>query len=329
MISLKGRSPEELIVLSAAFICLCGQLPFAILRLLRGDWLVAGIDGFGALLCLTALYQVYRHRRVRLFSGIMCIAAILGVLAIIYLHGVEGVHFLYPVLIVSYFLLPPKLALQLSLATILILTVLLLPDLTGFLLAKIVVSLIGCSVFAFAFASLRNRQSQQLLMLSTRDDLTDVWNRRSLDEKLKSFVQQANRQFSDAALILLDLDNFKQVNDSEGHAAGDAALRRIAETIGHRIRITDSLYRYGGDEFVVFAPDTRLEHASGLAEDIRARVEATEAMEGSRISVSLGVAVFRIGATPAEWLQEADEALLAAKRGGRNQVVSNSLSVTP
>lgn len=326
MISLKGRTPEELIVLSAAMICLCGQVPFAIVRLLRGDWLVAGIDGLGALLCLTTLYQVYYHRRVWLFGAIMSVAAFLGVLSIVYLYGVEEVHFLYPVVIVSYFLLSPKRALLLSILTTFVLVILLFGDLSGFYLSKIVTSLIGCSVFSFAFATLRNRQSEQLLMLSTKDDLTNVWNRRSLDERLTAFVQQANRQFSDAALILLDLDNFKSVNDSDGHAAGDEALKRVAATIGQRIRVTDSLYRYGGDEFVVFAADTRIDQASGLAEDIRARVEATEAMEGSNLSISLGVASYQRGSTAGEWLQKADDALLEAKRSGRNQVVSSLMA---
>lgn len=329
MLSLRGRTPEELIVLAAAAICISGQVPFAIYRLVLGDWFVAGIDGFGAWLCLIVFYQVYHHRRVWLFGGIMSVAAVIGILAIVYLRGVEDVHFLYPVIIVSYFLLTPRVALSVSVLTVGALSLLLIGQVNMFHLTKIAVSLLGCSVFAYAFSALRNRQNEQLILLSTKDDLTGVWNRRSLDEKLLAFVQQAKRQFSDAALIVLDLDNFKEVNDTNGHAAGDAALKRVARTIQQRIRVSDSLYRFGGDEFVVFAPNTKLEQATGLAEDIRARVEAMEAMEGSQISISLGVAVFHIDSTAEDWLRAADEGLLTAKRSGRNQVVSNRGPILP
>ena len=325
MPNLKARSAEQLIVFYAALICLCGQVPFAIIRLIRGDWWIAAIDILGAVLCSTALYQVYYHRRVWPFGVIMCLAAIGGVVTIVYLHGVEDVHFIYPVVVFSYFLLSPKRALLLSIVTTVVLSVLLLPQVTLFHLSKIAVSLLGCSVFAFTFASLRNHQSEQLLRLSTRDDLTGVGNRRALDERLLALVQQAGRQPAVATLLILDLDNFKQINDTEGHGAGDRALQRVAGTIQQRIRVTDSLFRYGGDEFVIVAPDTNLAQGAGLAEDIRARVEATEAMEGSRVSISLGVAPFQPGLTAADWLQAADSALLAAKRAGRNQVVASPL----
>jgi diguanylate cyclase (GGDEF)-like protein len=327
MLDLKARSAEQLIVFFAALICLSGQVPFAIIRLIRGDWWIAGIDTVGALLCFMALYQVYYHRRVSPFGAIMCLAAVGGVVAIVYLRGAEDVHFIYPVVVFSYFLLTPKRALLLSIVTAAALTAILFPQLSLFYLSKIVVSVLGCSIFAFTFASLRNHQSEQLLMLSTRDDLTGVGNRRALDERLVAFVQHANRQPSVATLILLDLDNFKQINDTEGHAAGDAALQRVASSIQQRIRVTDSLFRYGGDEFVIVAPDTNLEQGAGLAEDIRARVEATEAMEGSRVSISLGVALFESESTAAEWLQTADAALLRAKRGGRNRVVADLSAV--
>ncbi|MFT4798552.1 MAG: diguanylate cyclase (GGDEF)-like protein [Candidatus Azotimanducaceae bacterium] len=321
MLKLKGRSPEEHIILIASAICLTGQVPFGLVRLSRGDWIIAMIDLIGALLCATAIYQVYRHHRVGLFGTIMSVAAVLGVSAIISLGGVEDVHFIYPVVIVSHFLMPPRHALWLSIFAVLGITALLSAELSHFYLAKIGISILGCTSFAYAFASLRNRQNLKLLQLSTRDALTNVFNRRSLDEKLSEFVLQVNRQPADAALVLLDLDNFKKINDEEGHAAGDEVLQRVAKTIQQRIRVTDSLYRYGGDEFVVFAADTNIEQVVGLAEDLRSRVEATEAMEGSQVSISLGVAAYEAGNTVTDWLLSADTALLKAKRSGRNKVV--------
>ena len=327
MLKLKGRSAEEHIILITSSICLAGQIPFGLARLFLGDWAIAIVDLIGAAVCSTAIYQVYYYHRVWLFGSLMSIAAVLGVLAIVSLSGVEDVHFIYPVIIVSHFLMPPSRALWLSIFAIFGITTLLSADLSPFYLAKIGISILGCSSFAFAFASLRNRQNLQLLQLSTRDGLTNVLNRRSLDAKLNEFVQQVNRQPAEAALVLLDLDDFKKINDEEGHAAGDEVLQRIANTIQERIRVTDSLYRYGGDEFVVFAADTNIEQVLGLAEDLRSRVEATEAMEGSQLSISLGVAAYEAENSVTDWLLAADTALLDAKRSGRNQVVARAAQV--
>tara|TARA_R110002072_G_scaffold1369_6_gene11263 strand:- start:18534 stop:19415 length:882 start_codon:yes stop_codon:yes gene_type:complete len=290
-----------------------------------GDWAVAGIDLIGALVSTTAIYQVYRHRRVSFFGLLLSVAAVGGVLSIVALNGVEDIHFIYPVLIVSYFLLAARLALMLSLAAIAVVTILLNDSLSIFYLMKIDVSILACSVFTYSFASLRNHQSEKLLRLSTRDGLTGVLNRRSLDERLQSFEQRAKRQHLGGVLVILDLDRFKQINDEQGHAVGDAVLIRIANTIQQRIRVTDDLYRYGGDEFVVLVPDTSLQHALGLAEDLRARVDATESMEGSGVSISLGVAAYEEGQSAEQWLLAADNALLTAKRSGRNQVFATTM----
>ena len=330
MLKWKGRSAEEHIILIASCICLGGQIPFGLMRLFRGDLSIAIVDLLGAVLCATALYQVYRYHRVWIFGSLMSVAAMLGVLTIVSLRGVEDVHFIYPVVIVSHFLMPPRQALPLSIFAALGIVALLSAVVAPFYLAKIAISILACSSFAFAFASLRNRQNQSLLKLSTRDGLTNVLNRRSLDMKLHDFVLQVKRQPAEAALVLLDLDNFKKINDEEGHAAGDEVLQRIANTLQQRIRVTDSLYRYGGDEFVVFAADTNIQQVLGLAEDLRSRVEATETTKGSHLTISLGVASYKAGSSVTDWLFAADRALLDAKRGGRNQVaapVMQSLAV--
>ncbi len=184
-----------------------------------------------------------------------------------------------------------------------------------------VVSILGCSFIAYVFASIRNRQRDQLLHLSTKDELTGVGNRRALNEKLDELIRINKRNKSNISLLLLDLDNFKQVNDREGHDAGDQILISVADAIQTRIRASDSLFRYGGDEFVVVVSDADSSVAIGIAEDFRALVEANEAMTGSMVSISLGVAQFAVDETAQEWFRRADEALFDAKRAGRNQVL--------
>lgn len=320
----RGRTTEELIIIGFAAVSLCGQVPYGIYRLMVGDWLVAAVDFFGAALCCTAIYQVVKHQRVEFFGRCLSIAAVCGVLLIVNNKGAQDVPFMYPVLLLSYFLLSPRWALSLSIVAVACLGLILHDQLALFHFSKVILSLLGCSMFAYIFASLRNAQAAELQQLSTMDALTGALNRRSLDLRLEQFILQQQRQPRDAALVIIDLDNFKDINDRYGHGVGDAVLKRVTETIAQRIRATDQLYRYGGDEFVVFVNDASLQQAMGLAEDLRARVEATEAMEGSNLSISLGVSAFKEGQTADQWLASADTGLLSAKSSGRNQIQAAS-----
>jgi two-component system cell cycle response regulator len=125
---------------------------------------------------------------------------------------------------------------------------------------------------------------------------------------------------------MIDVDHFKLVNDEYGHAAGDKALRAIADTLRANTRAFDSLARYGGEEFVVVMPGTEAEDASLAAERLRAAVEALPFALGSnpnvRLTISIGVACCQdTPVTPEALLHAADEALYTAKHGGRNRVV--------
>jgi len=144
-------------------------------------------------------------------------------------------------------------ALRLTSAALLACSFALFPVLSLFDFAKFFLSVLGCILFAYAFAQQRNRQRDQLLQLSTEDPLTGAGNRRALNKKLDQLVATYRRTAMPMSAILLDLDNFKAINDAQGHATGDAVLRCVCDTIGARIRLTDSLLRFGGDEFVVLA----------------------------------------------------------------------------
>src|SRR5690606_19009123 len=115
----------------------------------------------------------------------------------------------------------------------------------------IIVTIVVTTAFAFAFSVLNNRQQEQLLQLATRDPLTGAGNRRAFLSKLGQVISTFERTGVPSSLILFDVDNFKSINDAHGHTAGDEILRRISHRIESRIRLTDSLYRIGGEEFVV------------------------------------------------------------------------------
>jgi diguanylate cyclase (GGDEF)-like protein len=157
------------------------------------------------------------------------------------------------------------------------------------------------------------------------DGLTGLANRRSFDDELALEWRRAERVCDSLALVLIDLDNFKSINDERGHQAGDAVLQRVATILDSGARQVDLAARYGGEEFAVLAPETDLLGATKLAERLRADLEATRIeLPGSgeiAVTASLGVAVKGELERPEQLVAAADEALYEAKRAGKNRVV--------
>ncbi|MCS6918140.1 MAG: GGDEF domain-containing protein [Fimbriimonadales bacterium] len=171
------------------------------------------------------------------------------------------------------------------------------------------------------------RELEQARRESTTDALTGLYNRRAFENCLQHTVA-VNRLFQyPAALLLIDIDHFKQVNDTYGHAAGDEALKATAERIVRVCkRKSDFVARYGGEEFAVILRETSLRDAQKIAQQIAdaARREPVNLPEGQsiRITVSIGVAELRPHETPEAWFQRADALLYQAKQAGRDQVAA-------
>lgn len=158
------------------------------------------------------------------------------------------------------------------------------------------------------------------------DELTGLYNRRYLRQEMEREVLRSRRYHHSVALIMIDLDDFKRYNDRYGHPAGDRLLRELADVMRAEVRPTDSLVRYGGEEFAVILPETGVEGAVEVAERLRRRVAAHRFPVGDggelagHVTVSLGVAVFPLHAgTAQDLLKAADQALLLAKQG-KNRV---------
>jgi diguanylate cyclase (GGDEF)-like protein len=179
-------------------------------------------------------------------------------------------------------------------------------------------------VTGFGFLLLcKQRDDARMRRLATIDSLTDTLNRRAFFERAESARQLALRLRKPIALLMLDLDHFKRLNDSFGHACGDEALRVFADTARGVLREHDLLGRLGGEEFALALPGTRLEGALQAAE--RLRIAVTEAplpscAEGYRMTVSIGLVMVEPNEALTAALARADHALYAAKTGGRNRV---------
>ena len=171
-------------------------------------------------------------------------------------------------------------------------------------------------------ANLRNLAIAELR--AATDALTGLPNNRSIQETLKRMSAQAGRTLSPLAVVLFDLDHFKQVNDSHGHSKGDEVLAVVSDTVASRLRASDFVGRYGGEEFLALLPDTGREDALALAETLREAVcEIDVPGVTQSISASFGVAVMPDEAgEPAEIVRVADRALYTAKSLGRNRVAT-------
>jgi diguanylate cyclase (GGDEF)-like protein len=165
------------------------------------------------------------------------------------------------------------------------------------------------------------KQANELLANHARIDyLTGIYNRRMFDGLMTAEIARSDRYNSSLSLIMMDIDYFKQVNDTLGHTAGDHVLHKIAELISGRIRNYDIFSRWGGEEFVIMAPKNDAFKAAELAEILREEIEQFDFGNGLTITISFGVTQYCYGEEPEEFVARADAALYQAKRNGRNRV---------
>jgi diguanylate cyclase len=171
------------------------------------------------------------------------------------------------------------------------------------------------------------RQNDALERLASRDPLTGCFNRRAFYAQFEQAFAESREHNTELCCLMVDIDHFKRVNDQFGHAVGDQAIQAVAGCLSAGLRLTDTVGRYGGEEFCLMFPRTTLAEAPDLAERLRTQIE-TEAGERVRavsrlvITVSCGISSTALGArTPLELIDQADKALYAAKEGGRNCVM--------
>lgn len=190
-------------------------------------------------------------------------------------------------------------------------------------LGSSVTGLVAALVLQLMLAGLLvTRLVQRLARSSRHDALTGLLNRRAFDDLLAGESQRAERLAGRLAVMMVDIDHFKRLNDTQGHAAGDRALQQVAQALAAGLREIDHLARWGGEEFAALLPDTDLTEAVALAERLCDHLRAQAlAGAGPALTVSVGVAAWRgAGDSAAAMLARADRALYAAKHAGRDAV---------
>lgn len=210
-----------------------------------------------------------------------------------------------------------------------------LPDWKYVLLDSVLLAVTVAFIAYFAFVRPRDQQIQIIMEalrdarleaehLARFDALTGVLSRRALLEALDDEVERARRHDSALSCLMIDLDCFKSINDTYGHQFGDEVLHRIAQVISEHCRTNDHLGRYGGEEFLLILPETRIDGAIAFAERLRLAVADTRLNSAEeRITLSIGVTEWcRDVSSTRTLIADADRALLDAKAAGRNHVVA-------
>jgi len=182
-------------------------------------------------------------------------------------------------------------------------------------------------VLVVAFILYRNYQlnkfNKELTRIAVTDQLTGIYNRKHLDEMLEIEVERSVRYKHPFSVIMTDIDKFKEVNDSCGHHVGDEVLKKVVSVLGNRVRGSDTLGRWGGEEFMLLCPETGLDSATQLAEQLRQAVEEEGFPKVGNKTASFGVATYHAGEKGVDVVKRADKALFAAKKSGRNRVVAS------
>jgi diguanylate cyclase (GGDEF)-like protein len=305
-----------------AILAVIGIAPFVYLRYAQGEVIHALLDL--AIVTMAVSSAIYARWRGEATPATLNFAAgfyTLGAIIVVHLNSPIFVFWIFPTVLANFFLLRPKSAVILNIIAILFVVPVawrLGKTLDSFAMMS---SLFFGSTMAYLFARLTEQQRQRLQIFASQDPLTMLGNRRVMDEELRLCVEDFARHKIPATLIVFDLDKFKTINDKFGHNVGDQLLVDIGSLLSARLRKTDRAFRFGGEEFVLLARNTKLEEAVIIAEQLRIQITThIEGPEGS-ISASFGCASIQPEETREQWFVRADRSMYQAKEQGRNCVV--------
>src|SRR5690554_1523456 len=303
-----------------------GVSPFIVFRAMEGNHVVAVADTITVLTTIgSVIFAWVTHDTARAGILLVCIFSIVAVLVSLSI-GINGVFWVYPLILTNFFLAPPRIALSVSL--------LLLATLTGHALlypgmlfedyrqmVSFLVTAMMAGTLTYIFASRARTQQEKLQSLAIQDPLTGARNRRAMNEDLQVICARLKRHQLPQALMVMDLDHFKQINDRYGHPAGDQVLIDFVALVRRCTRSSDMLYRFGGEEFLLLLPDTDLPGLRKAAQLLQARVRQQLVGPGGTVTVSIGGAMLRPDEDWNSWLQRADACLYRAKGSGRDCII--------
>lgn len=306
-----------LLGLSAVF----GITPFAVVRLWQGDMMAGLVDMSIMLGISSSVFYAWSTGDTKRSGMLLAVIACGGAVAIATIVGEPGLFWLYPCLVTTFFLVNPRLAGLLNLLSIVALMIVDKAFSSTVHMWSFAATAVMVSLCAYVYAHRNHSQRRRLRHLATIDPLTGIKNRRSMDEELNLAAANAERSGLPYALVILDLDHFKKINDRYGHRIGDEVLTDLVALLEHNTRRSDYIFRYGGEEFVLLLPGVDGASARTVMASLQAVIQKRLRHPGGSVTASFGVAQLGHGESVASWLARADSALYAAKESGRNRVV--------
>lgn len=315
---------REQMLLPLCILAVCCFVPFFINDLIRGKYVLsAAILGFTIVFAVNG-YSIYRHRKSPIPYEVLLVPTTIAIALSITYQGYFGTYWCYPLLLFFYFILPRRTANVLGILLLIVISIIVFQIIGRDVTIRFTASLALLIVMANIIVSVLDNLHSRLLEQTIKDPLTGAFNRRHMESYLNDAVAQKQRYGTSASVLLFDIDFFKRINDELGHAMGDKVLIDIVSLIIRRVRHTDKLFRIGGEEFLIFLPETNEENAVIVAEHLLTLISVAPLIKEWQITVSVGVSEIEPEESLDDWIKYADLALYEAKQSGRNKFISRS-----
>lgn len=303
--------------------CAAGLISaFAVYRFLTGSLPGALLDMFLVVSISSMVIYGWRSGKTELAGKTLVVLNVIGTTLSTILLGGTGLYWVFVALSVNFFLTR---SIGYAIVTNMAMLLAILWFSPNFPNAVSQWTFLSTGALLTLLSALVSRQNglqrKRLQHLATIDPLTGAYNRRNMEQELELAVAEFGRNRTPMALLLFDLDHFKDINDRHGHDKGDEVLVLFTELVIGNTRKADRFFRYGGEEFLLLAKGIGYAEAHAIAEKIRHTTESALGASFGRVTVSAGIAGIRVGENSEKWLGRTDEALYRAKREGRNRVV--------
>ncbi|OUS17224.1 hypothetical protein A9Q88_05200 [Gammaproteobacteria bacterium 50_400_T64] len=294
--------------------------PYVINHLLQHRFIMSGLTFAIVLLASGNSLSIFRHRQ-QIIPFAYFFTLILTVLtAGLILQGGTIIYWYYPFAFIVLSIAEHRQARVMLVLSILVFVPAVFLTIDAGIAARFSVTYLMVCIFGDIVVRLLDKAQTQQALLTLTDPLTGALNRRSFLSTLGDAAEGCRREIGSASLVAIDIDHFKEVNDTLGHKAGDEALKNIVKTLLMRKRKLDRLFRTGGEEFIVLAHNIEPGESIAFADSLRVAVEQANILNGKVITISVGIADYNTEQSIDEWIRQADANLYEAKRRGRNRV---------
>lgn len=319
--SLSYRVLSDRVAIYIALLMIVANMPNMIVRYHQQAWLFFCIDVLVILTGVIAAWLIYKNIYVSIVQLMLAILISIGMIFISVIDAATQLFWLFPGVIAIFFLLRPTVAICFSA----IITIAIFPSLSKMdyeYSSSFYTAMLPTILFFFLCAKEIRFQHFNLSSLATEDFLTKTGNRRAFDNDSKISIANFERHKIACSIILFDMDRFKVLNDTFGHAVGDEVLKYSARIIEKRLRRTDKLYRLGGEEFAIILNHGGVKSALLAAQDLKSFIAMNKPKDLPHFTISFGVAQLKHSENVETWLSRADKALYASKDKGRDQITT-------